>query len=473
MHLGFCQSAKIALVVAASMMLLQGCGGSGLVPPSTPPVAGSATGTTDSAGKLSLRLTGTQVDITVTDTDGRPLSGISVLASLVGSNVLAAAVDPEDRYFPAIQLTGATQTGAVGSAALAPLVVFVFQLTLVVGTVATFTQIAFDPVKEIIIQPQSGFVVSRTCFSRNALVEAASWIGTKGVVSATLINPIAGAAGFIAHVAIKAGVSSLLRWVGDNSLAGVDSICFVKQEHSLLPGLALVKIEPAFVAVGGTWKSDTAVLRDGTTVLLAFISGPNAPATVNITGPPTWNGGQTWTFNVSMAAAGSLAWNELVPSTPVTGQYSVSVTGGGQTLRGNLSTDANSTLPRPTNIRVSNVTTSSVTVTWSPVLGALSYDVSVAEACGADKCPSIRSVMVPGSFVSVTVTNVPFVGGRRYFIGLRAFNTNMLQSPPPVPSQFNIGYTPSNFFDAAPGSAAVAVPSLVQEAPAKDNPVGR
>lgn len=86
---------------------------------------------------------------------------------------------------------------------------------------------------------------------------------------------------------------------------------------------------------------------------------------------------------------------------------------------------------------------------------------------------TMSTVMVPGSFVSVTVTNVPFVGGRRYFIGLRAFNTNMLQSPPPVPSQFNIGYTPSNFFDAAPGSAAVAVPSLVQEAPAKDNPVGR
>jgi hypothetical protein len=216
----------------------------------------------------------------------------------------------------------------------------------------------------------------------------------------------------------------------------------------------------AIQAAGGTWHSRTAVITEGTTALVVFRNGNGTTGTVSIEGPPFWNSGRAWTFGTREIRTGSWMWNALYPSVPRTGSYVVRVVDQlNWTGETRFNVDASRTMEAPANVAVTAFDLRSVQTTWTPVTEARVYLVTVGDANDCDalgRCRSIADIFVAGHIHEARLSDVPFQSGGRYFIGIWAFDTNVLAEPPAVPEQFNVGYTPSRIFNMT-GTAGTLV----------------
>lgn len=478
----------LALPLVAAMVLTA-CPPNGIVArPPTPPPSESTTATTNEAGNASLRLPSINriIQVTVQDETGRPVPGMRVLASTDKSHLFVMTVDPRAQHHPGFifrplaELSGATAPGSQVGPQIDPITIGVLIKAFKIISKGRTVQHIGKSIGESIRLQGQGLVQECQRLAGNAFAKIGA--GIAGLLVAKVFPKVPDVKTWEDLVTAVPDIAAG-QWIETATEAFARQFLVPTEVYDLcvytnrqFPEGRIIRVnvpQPAMAAAGGTWRSDVAVIRDGTAILLAFSRGLAGAAVATVTGPAAWNGGRPWNFNIGSVSTGAWRWNELLPSTPVTGQYMVTVTDGQQTFRASFNIDARRSLPPPMNVHVSSVSPTTVTVSWSPVVGAVSYLVSVAEDCGADLCPSIRWVYVSAAATSATVTNVPFVSGRRYFVSVRSFNANMLQSPPSLPSQFNIGHTPSAFFRAAPGSAQAAFPKLMQDVPVRLEPVGR
>jgi hypothetical protein len=191
--------------------------------------------------------------------------------------------------------------------------------------------------------------------------------------------------------------------------------------------------------IGGVARySDTPNLYFGLyyRVLLPGTSATPAGA-ISISGPTSWNATAALAvpYTASAQAGTSVVPNVLVEG----GAYTATTTVSGQAFSSSFNINKSNVLEFPSNVNLSAVSTSSVTVSWSAATGAERYLVGLnPSALGA-----YQNVLKTQA-LTVTLTGVPAVDtAKTYRAFVQASNLNLDQ----LPAQFNsaLQYVPVTF----------------------------
>ncbi|WP_170131144.1 fibronectin type III domain-containing protein [Deinococcus yavapaiensis] len=170
-------------------------------------------------------------------------------------------------------------------------------------------------------------------------------------------------------------------------------------------------------------------------------SFPPAGSGLDITGPGDWNGGVPDTgLTINRGTAQSAIGLNTNPATP--GIYNASTTIAGQTYTASATLDASSLLPPVTNVQVTNVTASDVTVTWSPAVGAAMYIPFIVD-CGTTVNPTPAMCTTTVLATLPTGTSANFTGlslnpTHTYAVLIRAVNVNTREANPATPPQLKV-----------------------------------
>ncbi|MFC4453668.1 Ig-like domain-containing protein [Deinococcus sonorensis] len=171
-------------------------------------------------------------------------------------------------------------------------------------------------------------------------------------------------------------------------------------------------------------------------------SAPPTGSGLDITGPAGWNGGApdpALTINTGTAkyAIG------LNTNPPTAGTYLGTTTIQGQTYTADASLNASSLLPPVSQVTVTNVSASSVNVSWNAAAGALSYtpilfDCGTAPNPTAADCSTVVQRAPATQGTSTTLAGLNFAAGHTYAMTVRAANVDFTQADPTTPTQINL-----------------------------------
>ena len=165
---------------------------------------------------------------------------------------------------------------------------------------------------------------------------------------------------------------------------------------------------PGITLVPGTYN--LAVIDHPTTTFRVWFDGDTLPAEevmVTVTGPAGWNKGEpvTVTRTREDVLDGSTA---LVTSvTAVSGRYVVTMTSGDTTYRAGAELDATKLLPTPQNVTVTSKSANTVSGSWDPVPGALTYQVYLREDFTVFTSPTLGSTLVSGTSATLGDLDLP------------------------------------------------------------------
>ena len=208
---------------------------------------------------------------------------------------------------------------------------------------------------------------------------------------------------------------------------------------SIYAGVVETDSEPVdFELTGGTHG------LGGTVVLF----DPNVPGgtitSVQVTGPPEWNGGAPWTANSyqppNIASDKAISW-EFIP--PITGDYIGATTIGEDELTSPFTINAESTLPPPTITDV-EVSASEVSISWTGDELHGSYLVRV-DGLPFETEGTVAQTVVGPEVSFVTFSDLSLNEGEEYVAAVFAFSEDIRQMGP-LPSQFNMDSQAISFF---------------------------
>ncbi len=191
--------------------------------------------------------------------------------------------------------------------------------------------------------------------------------------------------------------------------------------------------------IGGAARySDTPNVYLGLYYRLMLPGTAATPAgAMSISGPSGWNANAALSvpYSASAQAGAKISPNALVE----TGAYTATTTVAGQTFSSSFNINKTSTLEFPTNVNLSAVSASSLTISWSAVTGADRYLVGLnPKALGEWKDVPKNQAL------SATFNGAPaLMTGTIYRAFVQASNLN----PDQLPSQFNsaLQYVPVTF----------------------------
>ena len=194
--------------------------------------------------------------------------------------------------------------------------------------------------------------------------------------------------------------------------------------------------------VPGTYN--LAVIDDPTTTFRVWFDGdmlPTEEVTVTVTGPAAWNGGEpvTVTRTREDVLDGSTA---LITSiTAVSGTYAVTMTSGSAEYAASATLDATRLLPTPQKVTVTDRTANTVSGSWDPVPGALSYQVYIREDFTGFTSPTLSSTVVTGT--SATLSDLELPPGE-YALEVTATTIDFTTDGPLVnPGTYDLSYNRS------------------------------
>jgi Bacterial Ig-like domain (group 2) len=199
-------------------------------------------------------------------------------------------------------------------------------------------------------------------------------------------------------------------------------------------------------AIGGTRTT-----LGSTSTQVAFLvrfrkadgSGPVGAGVLTLKGPTGWNNNQPDITNYT-GYDKFVWWRSGIGSTnAITGTYSLETTVGGTIFNSSFQIDATKTIESPSSITPSNVTTTSISATWSAITGASSYVLEVWN--DTDKKNAFNQWNYVGN-TSATVTGGALDLAKTYFVQVHSFSTNLAGGPSSaaftgtLPEQFNVGF---------------------------------
>ena len=192
-------------------------------------------------------------------------------------------------------------------------------------------------------------------------------------------------------------------------------------------------------AIGGVARySDTPSLYFGLYYRVLLPGTAATPTgTISVTGPTGWNANAALAVPYTAIAQ---AGTSTVPNALVEGGvYTATTTVGGQTFSSNFTINKTDTLEFPSNVTLSAVSTSSLTVSWAAVTAADRYLVGLNPgALGANKS------VLKTQPLTATLTGTPALDTSKTY---RAFVQASNLNPDQLPNQFNsaLQYVPVTF----------------------------
>ncbi len=199
-------------------------------------------------------------------------------------------------------------------------------------------------------------------------------------------------------------------------------------------------------AIGGTRTT-----LGNTSTQVAFLarfrkadgSGPVGAGVLTLKGPTGWNNNQPDTTNYT-GYDKFVWWRSGIGSTnAITGTYSLETTVDGTIFNSSFQIDATKTIESPSSITPSDVTTTSISASWSAITGANSYVLEVWN--DTDKKNAFNQWNYVGN-TTATVTGTALDPAKTYFVQVHSFNTNLAGGPSSaaftgtLPEQFNVGF---------------------------------
>ena len=164
---------------------------------------------------------------------------------------------------------------------------------------------------------------------------------------------------------------------------------------------------------------------------------------LTLKGPSGWNNNQPDTTNYN-GSNNFVWWRSGTGSTnAITGTYSLETTVDGTIFSSSFQIDATKTIESPSSITPANVTTTSISASWSAIVGANSYVLEVWN--DTDKKNAFNQWNYVGN-TTATVTGTALDPAKTYYVQVHSFNTNVAGGPSPtaftgtLPAQFNVGF---------------------------------
>ncbi|HEX2862945.1 MAG TPA: Ig-like domain-containing protein [Deinococcales bacterium] len=152
---------------------------------------------------------------------------------------------------------------------------------------------------------------------------------------------------------------------------------------------------------------------------------PTTAQVVSVTGPGTWNGSAPLTVNAPSLDKYAGGFN--IPA--ASGVYTARATVDGVDYSNTFSVDPGITLPPPTGLASSGLTSSQVTVSWTAVSGANHYDVLLFPQAGGALIKAVSTAST-----SATLSGLSLASGTSYTAYVRAVSAG-LDFPLPLPDR--------------------------------------
>lgn len=193
-------------------------------------------------------------------------------------------------------------------------------------------------------------------------------------------------------------------------------------------------------AAGGTYNFSESAACCGTAFLYQWRGQADPPSTsaLVIRGPAGWNGGDPLAFRFGQLSGGARWVYKVFEVSAVAGQYTafyfLTVVDDKETARTDFLVTLTPVLGRA-SARVSTATRERVTVEWTPVAGALSYQVVLGQMVQGEFVPlrTIAPQLTAGNTVAYGTT---FSSGL-YRAVVRAFTADLPHRVLDIPRQFH------------------------------------
>lgn len=187
-----------------------------------------------------------------------------------------------------------------------------------------------------------------------------------------------------------------------------------------------------------------------------------ASETFTITGPPGWNDDEVAVSEIDRALVERGWIVDLDVATPVSGTYTIEVTIDGINYSDEVTLDADSTMPAPTDVMPTAVSTGEVSASWSSVSDARSYRFFLREDPDVFSSPLLGDTFVTGT--GGTIGGLDLAPGA-YQVEVTAYPIDWTVPDgerPLHPGVFDIAYGESELFAVtAEGSACLDHEELV------------